>query len=116
MLGLKAETEELRLEYASRRVPPNLVPKLPSAQSRSSSVLEAGVFGMSLRVDRRSFPSPGSSKSVHALLWRRGGNHGDWLRGLASLGHLDGCATVSKEVVILVHVAEAVEVDETSWD
>ena len=36
-LGLKAETEELGLDRASLRVPPNRVPRLPSAHSMSRS-------------------------------------------------------------------------------
>lgn len=65
MLGLKAETDELRVDCASRRVPPNLVPRLPSAQSRSSiKEMRVGVLGgTSLLAESFSLPSSGSSKS-----------------------------------------------------
>jgi hypothetical protein len=36
-LGLRADADELLLERPSLRVPPNLVPRLPSPQSRSSA-------------------------------------------------------------------------------
>lgn len=66
-LGLSAEAEELRADRPSRRVPPNLVPRLPSPQSKSSAC-DDGVFGMSFLVESLSFPSNGSSKSTSKSL------------------------------------------------
>lgn len=62
-LGLNAEIEELGFERASRLVPPNLVPKLPSAHSMSRSSC-SGVLGVSLLIESlRGFPSSGNSIS-----------------------------------------------------
>lgn len=70
-LGLKADTEELRFDLPSRFVPPNRVPRLPSAHSVSKSSRElavTGVLGISLRVDSfNGSPVSGSSRSCSKL-------------------------------------------------
>jgi hypothetical protein len=69
MLGLMAETEELRAPRASLLVPPKRMPKLPSPQSskssRSSVVGELGAGSFSFSFNAPSMALVGSSRSLH---------------------------------------------------
>ncbi|KAH4440864.1 hypothetical protein HBH64_230290 [Parastagonospora nodorum] len=56
MLGLMADTEELRAPRVSRRVPAKRMPRLPSPQSSKSSCSSAGVCGVGVF----SFSPPGA--------------------------------------------------------